>query len=107
MNSFVLVKVSSMDFPCHDEGSRLPKRNRLAELPPNHPFVHRVFHYKPSILGGFTPIFGNAHISIWQRNKSPGKCSFYQAYLPINIGECYIAMLVHWTLQILWETVIS
>ena len=29
--------------------------------PPNHPFVHRVFHYKPSILGGFPPIFGNTH----------------------------------------------
>ena len=28
--------------------------------PPNHPFVHRVFHYKPSILG--TPIFGNTHM---------------------------------------------
>ena len=27
-------------------------------IPPNHPFVHRVFHYKPSILGCF-PIFGN------------------------------------------------
>ena len=27
--------------------------------PPNHPFVHRVSHYKPSILGGFPPIFGN------------------------------------------------
>ncbi len=29
-------------------------------VPPNHPFVHRVFHYKPSILG--TPIFGNINI---------------------------------------------
>ena len=25
-------------------------------VPPNHPFVHRVFHYKPSILGVF-PLF--------------------------------------------------
>ena len=25
-------------------------------VPPNHPFVHRVFHYKPSILG-FFPLF--------------------------------------------------
>ena len=29
-------------------------------VPPNHPFVHRVFHYKPSIWGA--PIFGNTHI---------------------------------------------
>ena len=33
-------------------------------VPPNHPFVHRVFHYifSPSILVGFPPIFGNIHI---------------------------------------------
>ncbi len=31
-------------------------------FPPNHPFVHRVFHYKPSILGGFPTIFGNTYI---------------------------------------------
>ena len=30
--------------------------------PPNHPFVHRVFHYKPSIL--VYPYFGNTHIFI-------------------------------------------
>ena len=30
--------------------------------PPNHPLKNRVFHYKPSILGGFPPIFGNTHI---------------------------------------------
>ena len=29
-------------------------------VPPNHPFVHRVYHYKPSILG--YPFFGNTHI---------------------------------------------
>ena len=23
---------------------------------------NRVFHYKPSILGGFSPIFGNIHL---------------------------------------------
>ena len=32
-------------------------------VPPNHPLKNRVFHYKPSILGGFTPIFGNTHMS--------------------------------------------
>ena len=26
-------------------------KNRGGFTPPNHPFVHRVFHYKPSILG--------------------------------------------------------
>ena len=31
--------------------------------PPNHPFVHRVFHYKPSILGVF-PLFLETPISI-------------------------------------------
>ncbi len=30
--------------------------------PPNHPFVHRVFHCKPSILGVLTPIFGSTPI---------------------------------------------
>ena len=30
-------------------------------LLPNHPFVHRIFHYKPSILGE-NPIFGNTHL---------------------------------------------
>ena len=29
---------------------------------PDHPFVHRVFHYKQSILGENHPIFGNIHI---------------------------------------------
>ena len=24
---------------------------KIGVVPPNHPFVHRVFHYKPSILG--------------------------------------------------------
>ena len=31
-------------------------------VPPNHPFVHRVFHYKPSILGE-KPLF--LETSIW------------------------------------------
>ena len=30
--------------------------------PPNHPLKNRVFPYKPSILGGNPPIFGNIHI---------------------------------------------
>ena len=34
-------------------------------VPPNHPFVNRVFHYKPSILGVKSPIFGNTHIYIF------------------------------------------
>ena len=41
-------------------------------VPPNHPFVHRVFHYfhriSPSILGGFTPrIFGNIQMDDWRK----------------------------------------
>ena len=44
--------------------------------PPNHPFVHRVFHYKPSILGEKTlfletPIWGHDHIYGWSFAKSP------------------------------------
>ena len=31
-------------------------------VPKNHPFLHRVFHYKPSILGVFPLFFGNIHI---------------------------------------------
>ena len=32
-------------------------------VPPNHPFLHRVFHYKPSILGVKSPYFWfNIHI---------------------------------------------
>ena len=40
-------------------------KNR-GENPPNHPFVHRVFHYKPpSILGGNgTTIFGSTPILV-------------------------------------------
>ena len=30
--------------------------------PPNHPFVHRVFHKKNIHFGVFYPIFGNTHI---------------------------------------------
>ena len=30
---------------------RAPFTTALGFFPPNHPFVHRVFHYKPSILG--------------------------------------------------------
>ena len=42
----------------------LPKKM----VPPNHPFVHRVFHCKPSILGGkTTPIFGST--PIWGYTK--------------------------------------
>ena len=29
---------------------------KIGVFPPNHPFVNRVFHYKPSILGVF-PLF--------------------------------------------------
>ena len=36
---------------------------RKIMVPPNHPWINRVFHYKPSILGGFPPIFGNTHIN--------------------------------------------
>ena len=32
------------------------------EIPPNHPFVHRVFHEINHPLWGPTPIFGNVHI---------------------------------------------
>ena len=39
----------------HDAPCRCWTKNRV-ENPPNHPFVHRVFHYKPSILGVF-PLF--------------------------------------------------
>ena len=36
---------------------------KIGENPPNHPFVHRVFHYKPSILGGKHPYFWfNTHM---------------------------------------------
>ena len=38
-------------------------------VPPNHPFVHRVFHYKPSILGG-TPYF-------WKHPDMFGSFSFW------------------------------
>ena len=31
-------------------------------FPPNHPFVHRVFHYFHHPFWGFPPIFGNIHI---------------------------------------------
>ena len=31
-------------------------------VPPNHPFVHRVFHYFHHPFWGPTPIFGNTHI---------------------------------------------
>ena len=30
--------------------------------PPDPWNFNRVFHYKPSILGGFPPIFGNTHL---------------------------------------------
>ena len=33
--------------------------------PPNHPFVHRVFHYIHHPFWG-TPIFGNTHIKPYQ-----------------------------------------
>ena len=48
-----------------------PSKNRGG--PPNHPFVHRVFHYKPSILGCFPPIFGNTHIA----TKGPDGLDFF------------------------------
>jgi len=31
-------------------------------VPPNHPIFNRVFHDKPSIFGGNTPIFGNTQL---------------------------------------------
>ena len=40
-----------------------PPKIMVPENPPNHPFVHRVFHYKPSILEENPPIFGNIQIS--------------------------------------------
>ena len=33
-------------------------------VPPNHPFVHRVFHYFHHPFWGPTPIFGNSHTVI-------------------------------------------
>ena len=33
--------------------------------PPNHPFVHRVFHYFHHPFWGPTPIFGNTHLHEW------------------------------------------
>ena len=40
-------------------------------VPPNHPFVQRVFHYKPSILRGFPPIFGSTPISNYKGSGPP------------------------------------
>ena len=42
-------------------------------VPPNHPFVHRVFHYFHHPFWGFPPIFGNTHFisSIFQKTSSP------------------------------------
>ena len=42
-------------------------------VPPNHPFVHRVFHEISTIhFGGFTtPIFGNIHIYIYLEPVCP------------------------------------
>ena len=37
------------------------KKNRVF-FPPNHPFVHRVFHYFHHPFWGPTPIFGNTHL---------------------------------------------
>ena len=53
-------------------------KNR-GKTPPNHPFVHRVFHYKPSILGGKIPLFLETPTSRFPislksaANKSPEK----------------------------------
>ncbi len=33
-------------------------------VPPNHPFVHRVFHEINHPFWGPTPIFGNTHVYI-------------------------------------------
>ena len=35
---------------------------KIGGFPPQIIHFNRVFHYKPSIFGGFTPIFGNTHI---------------------------------------------
>ena len=37
-------------------------------VPPNHPFVHRVFHYFHHTFGGPTPIFGNTHMFLQWSN---------------------------------------
>ena len=34
----------------------------IGGFPPKSSILIRVFHYKPSILGGFPPIFGNTHM---------------------------------------------
>ena len=62
-------KISSLEVTKDLRGSReltIPTRSQLElqgiwvfptiMVPPNHPFVHRVFHYKPSILG-VLPLF--------------------------------------------------
>ena len=53
---------------------------KIWESPPNHPFVHRVFHYKPSILG--PPIFGNTQIGIFSRGP------LFSGAFAVSFREC-------------------
>ena len=39
-------------------------KNR-GKTPPNHPFVHRVFHEINHPFWRFLPIFGNTHFASW------------------------------------------
>ncbi len=62
------IKVTNLDFPKKHCQKRFPTSTLSIWVfpkilvPPNHPFVHSVFHYKPSFFWGKNPIFGNIHI---------------------------------------------
>ena len=59
------------DFLCFPKMERKDSGNKVIWVfpfmgePRNHPFVHRIFPYKPSILWG-TPIYRNPHMDVWR-----------------------------------------
>ncbi len=54
-----------------------------------HQIIHfnRVFHYKPSILGVYTPIFGNTHIDLGPSRDVVGISSEQTCQVPSEISH--------------------
>ena len=61
-------------------------------VPPNHPFVHGVFHYFHLPFWGPTPIFGNIHVFLFWDHvyANRGMLMHYVILIPIwlNQGLC-------------------
>ena len=60
--------------------------------------VHKVFHYKPSILEGFPPIFGNIHSTLEVRGLLCWSHQFQRimlGYPSLSLRECFLQIFLH------------